>query len=715
MLKRTTLLAVLLLCNVLAFSQYSYIKYSCDNQNPGNVNQNDVEDLGLVARGWSVVMGGSAAATWSAPQNIPFTFNLNGNSFTSYKVSTTGIVTFDLGAVAVPDSNNAALPSASIPDNSICIWGIVARVNSNDSIGNRTFGTAPNRQHWIWFSSLSQGGGVQGGYTYWGIVLEETTNNVYIVDARTAPAGGLTLTLGIQFNSTTAVQVIGSPNVSSSVTATGQNTVDASDNVYYKFNTSFLGYDVRPKSLTLQSNFPYRDFASGPYPVTGSIANLGSQNITSMTLNYSVDGGPVVSSAALTVSLGSGNCYNFSHPTPWNPATPGWHTMKFWASNLNGNADEDATNDTAYAKVFAYDNIPDVHRVTVEEATGTWCGWCPRGTVYMDSLAHVYPNNTVLIAIHGGSSSEPMLLSDYANGMSSKIEGYPEVLVNRLYVNDPSSAFSLYNSHINDFGLADVDLSVNYNSLTRQAITSATITSAVNIDGNYRLACVYTEDNVTGTGNGTNTVTGDYDQVNYYSNAWNVANGYTPPGPLSGAGHDWAASANPVPATTMEYDFVARVIQGGFNGQASSLPPAMTANGVYTYTFPAYTVPGAYNPANMKAHILLIDADNGIIMNGNSAQMVSTGISDPATGAYNITVSPNPAVNQIFVNLNFKESDNVNLVITDLLGKVCYSSDKSTILSGEHRISVDISKLNSGTYFMSVIGNNGSATTKFVK
>ncbi len=40
----------------------------------------------------------------------------------------------------------------------------------------------------------------------------------------------------------------------------------------------------------------------------------------------------------------------------------------------------------------------------------------------------------------------------------------------------------------------------------------------------------------------------DYDQSNYYSVAWNNANGYTPPGPLSGAGHDWAASSNPVAA-----------------------------------------------------------------------------------------------------------------------------------------------------------------------
>ena len=333
----------------------------------------------------------------------------------------------------------------------------------------------------------------------------------------------------------------------------------------------------------------------------------------------------------------------------------------------------------------------------------------------MDSISQVHPNTTVLIAVHGGSSSEPMRVTVYDNAVSDAVPGYPHLLVDRVYADDPSRTFTMYNAHIADFGLADVDVAVNYNTSNREGIVTGTITSAVDIDGDYRLACVYTEDNVTGTGNGSNTVTGDYDQVNYYSVAWNNANGYTPPATLIGAGINWSTSANPVPATIMNYDFVARNLQGGFIGQVGSLPATMTAGGVYNYAFPAYTLPANYNPANMKAHILLIDATNEIIMNGNSSPLITTGISDPATGSYHLTVSPNPAVNEIFVNLNFKERDNVNLVISDLLGKVCQSSDLGTIVSGEHRLPVDISKLSSGTYFITVIGNNGSATSKFVK
>jgi hypothetical protein len=715
MIRKITLLVAFMFINVLVFAQYSQVKQTCNNQNPGDLNNNE-ENPALYSLGWNRLLGGSSVPLWSAVQTIPFTFQFNGNSYTSYKVSTTGILTFSTGVTAVPDSNNVALPSPNIPDNSICVWGITARPGSwNDSIGSKTFGVAPNRQHWVWFCSVSRAGSTGSGYTYWSIVLEESSNKIYIVDQRTAPSGGLTLTLGIQFDSTSAIQVAGSPNLASNVITTNTGNTDATDNVYYEFGENLLDYDVRAKTLTLQSIYPYKDYLTGPFPIAGTITNLGTQNITDLVLNYSVDGGAVVSSPPLMANLLSGRCYNYTHPVQWAPASPGWHNIKVWADSFDGNNDQNPVNDTLYAKVFIYDNKPDIHKVVVEEATGTWCGWCPRGTVYMDSIAHAYPNGVVPIAVHGGSSSEPMRVTTYDAGILPLVPGHPHVLVNRVYADDPSDVFNMYNAHINDFGLADVDVSVSYNSLNRQSVVTATITSAVNIDGDYRLACVYTEDNVTGTGNGSNTVTGDFDQVNYYSVAWNNANGYTPPGPLSGGGHDWAASSNPVPATIMEYDFVARTIQGGFNGQSGSLPSSMSAGGVYTYAFPAYTIPANYNPANMKAHILLIDFEHKAIMNGNSMPLINVGISDPSKGKYDLSVSPNPATNQIYVQINFKESDDVNLIITDLLGKECYSQDMGTVISGEQRVPVDISGLSSGTYFISLVGKNGSATTKFVK
>ncbi|MDE6279924.1 MAG: hypothetical protein K2M05_08110, partial [Paramuribaculum sp.] len=40
--------------------------------------------------------------------------------------------------------------------------------------------------------------------------------------------------------------------------------------------------------------------------------------------------------------------------------------------------------------------------VVVEEGTGTWCGWCPRGIVGMEKMVNKYPDGTYIpIAVHG--------------------------------------------------------------------------------------------------------------------------------------------------------------------------------------------------------------------------------------------------------------------------------------------------------------------------
>ncbi len=704
MIKKITLLFALLAMNVVANAQYSYIKQTCNNMNPGNLN-NDYEGLALVQQGWSVLGAGSSVPIWRS-STIPFGFNFNGNSYTSYKVSTTGIVTFDVAVVAVPDSNNVAIPSSKIPNNSICVWGITGRPgNYYDSIAVKTFGTAPNRQHWIWFASFSKAG-VTTGYTYWSIVLEETTNNIYIVDQRTAPTAGLTLTLGVQIDSTTAYQVAGSPSIASGVITTNTGTTDPSDNIYYQFNTSFKGYDARPKTISLKGGFPYRNLNGGPLAISGAMTNLGSQDITSMILNYSVDGAAPVSTLPLTVTFQAGKCYNYNHTQPWTPVGAGFHNIKFWASDLNGNQDEDHSNDTIYAKIYVYDAVPAEHNVVIEEQTGTWCGWCPRGTVYMDSISNVHPNTTVLIAVHGGYTQEPMYLANYDDSLGILNSSAPNIFIDRFVQDDPSAIFTQYNSHINNFGLGDVALTVNYNSAASSSTVSTTITSAVNIDGDFRVACVYTEDGVTGTGDGTDNNSFDYDQANYYSAGAN---------PLVGAGHNWVAEADPVPANLMVYDFVARKIQGDFLGQPGSLPSSLTAGMTYNYSFPSWTIPSAYNASNMKAHVLLIDAENKIIMNGRSMPVVSTGIGQVVKGNYSLSVFPNPAQNQLSVDLNFKDSEKATLAITDMLGKVCYSQDLGSLISGTHRITVDISKFTSGTYFVTLNGTKGNATTKFVK
>ena len=62
------------------------------------------------ASGWVSLLGPSVdPAEWSAVQSIPFPFNFNGYTVTEYKVSSSGVLTFNTSAANVPGTVSLAL------------------------------------------------------------------------------------------------------------------------------------------------------------------------------------------------------------------------------------------------------------------------------------------------------------------------------------------------------------------------------------------------------------------------------------------------------------------------------------------------------------------------------------------------------------------------------------------------------------------------------
>ena len=168
---------VVMLSFFISKAQYWQIPNINANQNPGAIN-NDIEQPGQPA--WTPLLTSSATPTWSPAVSIPFPFLFNGSAVTQIKASSTGIVTFDVSStLAAPSSANTSLPSALIPDKSVCIWGIEG-TGADDMILTKTFGTAPNRQFWIQYNSYSIAS-EPTAWCYWSVVLEETTNKIHIV------------------------------------------------------------------------------------------------------------------------------------------------------------------------------------------------------------------------------------------------------------------------------------------------------------------------------------------------------------------------------------------------------------------------------------------------------------------------------------------------------------------------------------------------------
>jgi hypothetical protein len=382
-MKKILLSMALVAIGFASNAQYYMLPNVGANTNPGGLNNDDeYPSGGGLATTWTQALGVNAAPTWSAAINLPFAFQFNGSAVNQFKVSNSGVVTFDVATtLAAPSFTPASLPNASIPDKSVCYWGIQG-TGANDFVMQKTFGTAPNRQFWIFFSSFSSASAV-ANYHYASIVLEETTNKIYAVDQRNVATGTNPLTIGLQINSNSALQVAGSPSASFSAGA----DFTPADNTYYEFIPG-----VQPAFDLSVSKITSSDFAvAGNNNITGIIKNLGTAAITSLTINYTDNAGAVVAAPLTGLNIAGGTNYNFTHPTPWN-ATIGTHTIEAYATNPNSNVDQNTSNDKKSKSISVLSKL--IQRTPlIEVFTSSTCPPCKPGNEVLHNIIDPITSN----------------------------------------------------------------------------------------------------------------------------------------------------------------------------------------------------------------------------------------------------------------------------------------------------------------------------------
>ena len=675
MKKLITLLCLLCIVAVSANAQYYYVPHAHAGQNPGNLNQDPEYPVGGgISPGWNTLLAGpNATPVWSANTTLPFTFNFNGTDYNTFKVSASGVLTFDTAATTVPAYARATIPNATIPDNSILIWGIEA-TGTNDDIVVKTFGTAPNRQYWVVFSSFTA---VTGCSIYWGIVLEETTNKIYIADMRNLGCA-VSLTAGIQINSTTALKIYTSPSLAQ-LAGTDPTT---SDNSYYEFIQGSL--PASNAYLSALTNVRYALLPAN-INITGRITNFGANPITSITIKY-LALGDTFTYVKTGLNVASYASYSFTHNIPFNVATAGSNQIKVWVE-LPGDVDQ--TNDTLNTLISGLSFLP-LKNIVFEEGTGTWCGWCPRGAVFMDSLENIHPDRAMLIAVH---NADVMSNPEYDAAMSLLVSGYPSGLVDRK-VNDvdPSTFITQYNNRIIAVVPCEVGVLSSYNLIDSILTVEVSGHFAGDLEGDYRFNAAITEDGVTGPGDGTSADNLDYDQTNYYSFQINNE-------PLVGAGHNWQLEPDPVLATNMVFDHVARGILGTFKGVPGSLPSFITGGNTYTYTF-SYQVPAGFNVNNMHAIGWISDASTGEILNSNREVNI-LGISSIPQQAHHLIIYPNPSSGIFNIKSGF--TGNMKVKVMNSLGETVASYEKMNFTTMQ---TIDLSKQSNGLYFIQFTDEN---------
>ncbi|MGV6829184.1 MAG: T9SS type A sorting domain-containing protein [Flavobacteriales bacterium] len=170
---------------------------------------------------------------------------------------------------------------------------------------------------------------------------------------------------------------------------------------FYNFNDWFLDDlvlysqdDIDAQMLSV--NMPtYSE--SGDIDVSCTIKNLGISQITSLDVNYEVDGGGTVTQTLNGLGLNSLDEMNFTFDTPWT-GTPGEYTINIWVSNINGGGDDDDQSNNEQTQAISIATGFTANVPLFEEFTSSTCGPCASfNSTSMGPFMAAHPDDIAVI------------------------------------------------------------------------------------------------------------------------------------------------------------------------------------------------------------------------------------------------------------------------------------------------------------------------------
>lgn len=422
------------------------------------------------------------------------------------------------------------------------------------------------------------------------------------------------------------------------------------------------------------------------------IRNLGINDITSVELSVMYgDAGWTESFSDLSLSSLEVIYLDLNNPIVLEE---GATTLTVAITSVNGQGLDDDPADDAFSLAIEAILPAEGKMVLGEEGTGTWCQWCPRGAVAMDHMAEFYTGYWAGIAVHNG---DPMAIPMYDDHFAPAIgSAYPGGLVDREVSIDPSGFEGVFTERITLEPSVWLQNGAEYNEIDGTLQVSVTSTFQEDLSGNWKIACVITENNVTGTGSG-------YAQANAYAGGANGEMG----------GYENLPST--VPASMMEYHDVARAISPSYGGQANAYPSASTGEEfVHNFTFQIPMEDGElqWNPDELNIVAFVIDpsgtvdnASHSTLQaaeeNGFVAGEIVTGTFHPEAPDASIKLFPNPTSGNGVLTLDIRDRSDVKVRLLDARGRTVAGREYGR-LQGAHTIVLPSGHLSQGVYLVHI-------------
>jgi len=428
-----------------------------------------------------------------------------------------------------------------------------------------------------------------------------------------------------------------------------------------------------------------------------SVRNLGTSAINSFSIAVANNGTSNTQTIS-GVNIAPLAVYNVMVNDPITLQN-GLNTVTASISNVNGGGPDAVAADDS--KTFTLTPIQPAtdNLVILEEGTGTWCQWCPRGAVFLGLFSTLYEGFFQGIAVH---NADPMADPVWDAGFGQTANGYPSASVDRGSVDDPSAMNPQILERVQVAPHAKMRNGASWDPVSRTLNVSLFTTALQDMNGNYKLACALVEDSVRGTGSG-------YNQSNAYAGGNN--------GTMGG----FESLPNPVPAASMVYDHVGRAIAPGYGGLDNAFGGNVISGDTFYHCF-TFNVPAGWNENRLHIVGLLFGPD-GRIDNGSSTSLneaISNGfvceniVSSPFIAADKVSVYPNPVQSETHLFMNLSTPTKVSATLTDLNGKVCLEKTWEG-LNNSVDIPVLMNHLSPGLYLLSVTLNEERKTFRIEK
>jgi hypothetical protein len=352
-------------------------------------------------------------------------------------------------------------------------------------------------------------------------------------------------------------------------------------------------------------------------------------------------------------------------------------------------------------------------KVVLEDYTGAWCGYCPRGTTIMNDLI-AGNSNVIGVANHIGDVLENNYT--YAIKQGLNVTSYPNGSIDRFKfpaqakVGFGTNYWASYTSQrLALTSPCNVGIASNYNSATRVVDITVDVEFVAGVTapvgGDLRLSCVLLQDGITGV-----------PQQNY------MGQGCSAPSPSS----PWYTYPCVIP--NFVHDHTARINLASNNwGDPTVIPTEVSAGESFSKSF-TYTIPPSWDASKMKVLAFVTrhhptDAFQRDMLNANQTTGLNsvTGIEVISSG--NLVSShsafPNPAVDYSNIQFQLNKTDHVSVRIYNALGQVVSTLIDRNLTPGLHSFIWDTETIkgvpaHNGLYIYEIRSSEGSLTGRIM-